>query len=228
MANKMIELTAQDGVKLAASAAGDPQTARGGVVVLQEIFGLNAHIKDLPRRFAEAGFYAVAPAMFDRAEPGVELAYDEDGKTRGMALKNAVDAEAIMDISAAIEAAAAAGPVTIVGYCWGGSLAWRAATSLDGLAGAVSYYGGELPGTAELRANCPVMAHFGNQDAGIPMTGVNAFIAAQDNADPAVTTHIYDADHGFNCDVRAQFNADAAMVAWDRTITFLNAVTAPK
>ena len=149
----IIKIEAEDGHTLKAAVAGDPDTARGGVVVLQEIFGLNEHIRDLPRRFAEAGYYAVAPAMFDRAEPGVELDYNAAGKERGIALKNAVDADALFDVSAAIRAAAAAGPVSVVGFCWGGSLAWRAATCLNGIAGAVSYYGGELPSKAGLVAH---------------------------------------------------------------------------
>jgi len=220
----MIRLTAEDGHQFDAAIAGDADSARGGVVVIQEIFGLNAHIRSLPPRFAEAGFYAVAPALFDRATPGIELGYDADGREQGIALKNKVDADALFDVSAAIAAAAAAGPVTIVGYCWGGSLAWRAATCLTGLAGAVAYYGGELPSKAGLAAHCPVLAHFGEQDKGIPMEGVNAFIAAQAGSQPPVTTHIYDADHGFNCDARSQYDADAAALAWKRTLAFLDEV----
>ncbi|MEK9960800.1 MAG: dienelactone hydrolase family protein, partial [Rhodobiaceae bacterium] len=209
---------------LDAAVAGDDATARGGVVVLQEIFGLNDHIRDLPRRFAEAGYYAVAPALFDRAERGVELIYDPDGRDRGLALKAAVDADAIFDVSAAIALAATAGPVAVVGFCWGGSLAWRAATSLTGLAGAVSYYGGELPSKAGLVSHCPVLAQFGTRDRTIPNEGVNTIIKAQGDADPAVVTHNYDADHGFHCDARDEFDADAAALAWTRTLTFLDEV----
>jgi carboxymethylenebutenolidase len=221
---QMRKLTAEDGHALDAAVAGDDATARGGVVVLQEIFGLNDHIRDLPRRFAEAGYYAVAPALFDRAERGVELMYDPEGRDRGLALKAAVDADAIFDVSAAIALAATAGPVAVVGFCWGGSLAWRAATSLTGLAGAVSYYGGELPSKAGLVSHCPVLAHFGTRDRTIPIEGVNTFIKAQGDADPTVVTHIYEADHGFNCDARSQFDADAAALAWTRTLTFLDEV----
>lgn len=220
----MRKLTAEDGHVLDAAIEGDSATARGGVVVLQEIFGLNDHIRDLPGRFAAAGYYAVAPALFDRAERGVALDYNPEGRDRGLALKAAVDGDAIFDVSAAIMAAAAAGPVAVVGFCWGGSLAWRAATSLTGLAGAVSYYGGELPGKAGLVSHCPVLAHFGTQDKTIPMEGVNTFIKAQADADPAVVTHIYEADHGFNCDARGQYDADAATHAWTRTLAFLDAV----
>ena len=219
---QMIRITAEDGHTLNAATAGDPKAARGGIVVVQEIFGLNDHIRDLPRRFAEAGYFAVAPALFDRAERGVELQYDPDGRDRGIALKAVVDDDAIFDISAAITAAAAAGPVVVVGFCWGGSLAWRAATSLTGLAGAVSYYGGELPAKAGLVSHCPVLAHFGTRDKTIPIEGVNTFISAQADADPAVVTHVYEADHGFNCDARGQFDADAATLAWTRTLTFLD------
>ncbi|MEX0503661.1 dienelactone hydrolase family protein [Alphaproteobacteria bacterium LSUCC0719] len=214
-------LTAEDGHTLDAAIAGNSETARGGVVVLQEIFGLNDHIRDLPRRFAEAGYYAVAPALFDRAERGVELDYDPEGRDRGLALKAAVDDDAIFDVSAAIAEAATAGPVVVVGFCWGGSLAWRAATSLTGLAGASSYYGGELPSKAGLVSHCPVLAHFGSLDKGIPIEGVNTFINAQADADPAVVTHIYEADHGFNCDARSQYNEEAASLAWTRTLDFL-------
>lgn len=220
-----IQLTAEDGHTLAACVAGDPSTASGGVVILQEIFGLNNHIRDLPRRFAEAGYYAVAPALFDRVEPGIELDYDPDGRTRGIECKNAVDEKAIIDVSAAIAAATASGPVTVVGFCWGGSLAWRAATCLSGLAGAVSYYGGELPSKAGLASHCPVVAHFGSRDKGIPLEGVNTFISAQTSSDPHVTTFVYDADHGFNCDARSQFDEAAATEAWTRTLTFLDDIS---
>lgn len=222
---QMRKLTAEDGHTLDAAVAGDDAKARGGVVVLQEIFGLNDHIRDLPRRFAEAGYFAVAPALFDRAERGVELPYDPEGRDHGLALKAAVDDDAIFDVSAAITAAAAAGPVAVVGFCWGGSLAWRAATSLTGLAGAVSYYGGELPSKAGLVSHCPVLAHFGTRDKTIPIEGVNTFIKAQADADPAVISHIYDADHGFNCDARGQFDASAAEMAWERTLAFLDRVS---
>ena len=222
---QMRKLTAEDGHTFDAAIAGDPETARGGVVVIQEIFGLNDHVRSLPGRFADAGYFAVAPALFDRAERGVELDYDAEGRDRGLALKAAVDDDAIFDLSAAIVTAAAAGPVVVVGFCWGGSLAWRAATSLTGLAGAVSYYGGELPSKAGLISHCPVLAHFGSQDKGIPMEGVSTFIKAQGDADPAVVTHIYDADHGFNCDARGQFDEDAAALAWTRTLAFIDEVS---
>ena len=219
--SQMISLTADDGFVCDAAVAGNPTSATGGVVILPEIFGLNAHIRDLPRRYEAAGYYAMAPALFDRAERGVSLDYNAEGKARGMALKKAVDGNSMRDVAAAIAAASAAGPVAVVGFCWGGSLAWRAAVEIPGLAAAVSYYGGELPARSADTAHCPVLAHFGGRDAGIPMAGVQDFMAAQADATPAVTTHIYDADHGFNCDARAQFDAAAAALAHERTVAFL-------
>jgi carboxymethylenebutenolidase len=220
-----ISLTASDGAVFDAVTSGEPSNAKGCVIILQEIFGINPHIRSLPARYAAAGYFAIAPALFDRAERGVELEYNADGKARGMALKNAVDANSLTDIAATIAYAAsqlpAGTPIGIVGFCWGGSLAWRSAVELDGITAAVSYYGGELPARKDAHARIPVLAHFGERDAGIPLDGVNEFIAAQSNADPAVTTYLYDADHGFNCDVRAQFDADAAAAAHDRTLAFL-------
>jgi len=214
-------LTARDGHRFVATVAGTVDAAKGGVVILQEIFGLNAHIRTLPARFAAAGYYAIAPALFDRAETGVELGYDAAGKTRGLALKAAVDAETLFDVEAAIAEAAKAGPVAVVGYCWGGSLAWRSAVTLPGLAAAIAYYGGELPARLNERPNCPLLAHFGARDASIPMEAVDAFTAAQANSTPPVTVHVYDADHGFNCDSRAQYDATAATLAFERTLAFL-------
>ena len=216
-----ITLTAADSHQFEAVTAGTPTDAKGGVVILQEIFGLNPHIRSLPARYAEAGYYAVAPALFDRAEANVSLDYNADGKTRGLALKAAVDAIVLEDVAAAITAAAAEGPVAIIGFCWGGSLAWRAATSRHDLAAAIAYYGGELPKLAAATAHCPVLAHFGEHDASIPMEGVAAFTDAQSDATPPVSIHTYDADHGFNCDARGQYNADAAAIAHDRTLAFL-------
>ena len=215
-------LTAEDGNSFEVAVAGRANAAHGTVIVLQEIFGLNAHIRNVVDRFAEAGYQAVGPALFDRAAPEVRLDYDQAGKERGIALKQAVDERALLDVKAAIRADFVTPPVMIVGFCWGGSLAWRAATGMDGTARAVSYYGGELPAMAGARARCPVMAHFGAHDKSIPMDGVNRFIEEQRDATPQVVCHVYDADHGFNCDARAQYDAAAAGLAWARTLEFLD------
>ncbi len=196
----------------------------GAVVVIQEIFGINQHIRDVTDRFAAAGYLAIAPALFDRAGGGIELGYDADGVAKGRALKDDVDAHSANDVMAAITYAAGhddtAGKVVIVGFCWGGSLAWRMACASDnaGLVGAVSYYGGALVGPHnQAVAHCPVMAHFGLNDASIPEAGAREFTASQQ----AVKSYFYDADHGFNCDQRGQYDAASAGLAWERTTAFL-------
>jgi len=211
-------LTAADGHDFATYIAQPDAAPHGAVVVIQEIFGVNAHIREVADRFAVAGYLAVAPALFDRARPGVELAYDADGVAAGRDLKEAVDANSEADVMAAIAFGRSAGRVAVVGFCWGGSLAWRLACRADSdLVAAISYYGGELPARADSTAHCPVMAHFGSHDASIPEAGARAFAAAQ----PDVESLFYDADHGFNCDHRAQYDAAAAGTAWTRSLAFL-------
>ena len=211
-------LTAADGHDFATYVAKPDSTPQGAVVIIQEIFGVNAHIREVADRFAAAGYLAVAPALFDRDRPGVELAYDADGVAVGRGLKEAVDSNSEADVMAAITFCRSAGRVAAVGFCWGGSLAWRLACRADSeLVAAISYYGGELPARSDNIAHCPVMAHFGTRDASIPEAGARAFAAAQ----PTVETLFYDADHGFNCDHRAQHDASAATTAWARSLEFL-------
>ena len=213
-----ITLTALDGHSFEvylATPAGKPKAA---VVVVQEIFGVNAHIKEVADRFTAAGYLVIAPALFDRIAPDITLAYDGDGVAKGRGLKDQADANSEFDVKAAIDHVASAGAVAVVGFCWGGSLAWRmACDKASGLAAAISYYGGELPSLVGRDAACPVMAHFGIHDASIPEAGARSFAIAQ----PSVETHFYDAGHGFNCDHRGQYDADAAALAWGRTMAFL-------
>ena len=175
-----ITLTASDGHSVAvyfAKPAGKPKAA---VVVVQEIFGVNAHIKEVADRFAAAGYLAIAPALFDRIAPDITLAYDGDGVAKGCGLKDQADANSEFDVKAAIDHVASAGAVAVVGFCWGGSLAWRmACDKASGLAAAISYYGGELPSLAGRDAACPVMAHCGVHDAAIPEAGARSFATAQ-------------------------------------------------
>lgn len=217
-----IELQAADGFAFPAYVAQPAGTPRGGVVVLQEIFGVNSHIRAVADGYAAQGYLAVAPATFHRVKPGVELGYQPDDMTAGFGLKTAVEAlpapGVLQDIQAAIDHAAQAGKVGIVGYCWGGLLTWRAACSLQGLSAAAPYYGGGVT-TAEETARkplVPVLAHFGDQDHWIPLDTVEAFKAAQ----PGVTVHVYQANHGFNCDQRGSYNAAAAQLARERTLAF--------
>ena len=215
-----IDLKAADGFSFPAYVAQPKGKPRGGVVVLQEIFGVNSHIREVADGYAADGYLAVAPATFHRVKHGVDLGYTADDVTAGAALKAQVEAlpapGVLQDVQAAINHAAQAGKVGIVGYCWGGLLTWRAACLLDGLSAAAPYYGGgaTLPAEIARKPKVPVMAHFGDQDQHIPIATVRAF----EKAHPEVEVHVYAADHGFNCDQRGSYNAGAATTARERTL----------
>ena len=219
-------LTAADGFTLSAYVAQPAGPPRGAIVVLQEIFGVNAHIRAVADRFAAEGYLAVAPATFERIQPGVELGYLDADMAAGFELKSAVDAlpgaGVLPDIQAAIDHAAqlsGGGKVGIIGFCWGGLLAWKSACLLTGLSAALPYYGGGMTAESEIarQPQCPVMAHFGDQDHWIPMEGIEAFKKAH----PEVAVHVYPAHHGFNCDQRASYNEAAAQLARQRSLAFL-------
>jgi len=213
-----IEVTAADGFKAAAWRADPVGKPRGGLVVVQEIFGVNSHIRAVCDGFAADGYLAVAPALFDRYERDIDLGYAPDDIERGREIRGRATTDAALaDIDAARAVAAQAGNVGVVGYCWGGLLAWLAAARVSGFACAVSYYGGGMPDAIGDRPRCAVMAHFGEKDAMIPVAGVEALAAAH----PGVQVFMYPAGHGFNCDHRASFHAAAALQARDRTLQFL-------
>ena len=217
-----VQLTAADGSPFPAYVAQPAVQSRGGLVVLQEIFGVNSHIRAVADGYAADGYFVVAPSTFHRVQAGVELGYTEADMGTGFALKTAVEAlpapGVLADIQAAIRHAAQGGKVGIVGYCWGGLLTWRSACLLDGLSAAVSYYGGGMTTPTEVarQPRVPVLAHFAEQDTWIPLDSVQAFRQAQ----PGVTVHTYPAHHGFNCDQRGAWNADAAQLARQRSLAF--------
>jgi carboxymethylenebutenolidase len=187
-------------------------------VVLQEIFGVNSHIRGVAQGYADEGFVAIAPALFDRLQRGVELGYGEDDVKRGRELKTASRQELVLqDIAAAIAEGAKFGRVGIVGYCWGGLMTWLSACKLDGLSAAISYYGAGIPDQAALQPRCPVLMHFGERDHLIPQPQVQAFTQAR----PEVQVHVYPADHGFNCEQRAAFEPASAALARQRSLDFL-------
>ena len=209
-----VRLTASDGFVCDAYVARPSGLPKGGIVVVQEIFGVNPHIRSVADRYAAEGYLAVAPALFDRAEPGFQSGYSAEDMPRAVAMIGKVTSgPALLDIAAAIKFAAEAGKVGVVGFCWGGTLAWSAAAGLPGLSAAVGYYGGGVLGLTNLRPNCPTMLHFGAKDAHIPVDKVQAFAATR----PDVPIYVYDADHGFNCDARASFDAEAAKLAQQRS-----------
>ncbi len=214
---RMIELTAADGHRLGAYQAG-PDDATAGLVIVQEIFGVNRHMRAVCDRFASDGFAVVAPALFDRVEHGVELGYGDEDRKRGMALRSGVSAEASMaDVEAAV-AVLGQRKLGIVGYCWGGTIAWWGATRSKSFGAAVGWYGGGIAATREETPACGVQLHFGAEDHGIPLTDVEAIRASQ----PGVELYIYPgAGHGFGCDERASFDKAASDLAHHRTLDFL-------
>lgn len=220
-----LQITSDDGFSFPAYVAQPTGRPRGAIVVLQEIFGVNAHIRAVANSYAAQGYVAIAPATFHRVQAGVNLGYTPEDISTGVALKASVEALPApgvqRDIAAAVAYAAQFGKVGVLGYCWGGLLTWRAACSLPGIACAVPYYGGGMTTPAEVaRATlCPVLAHFGEQDHAIPIDGVLAFQKAQ----PGVQVAIYPALHGFNCDHRGAFDPVVALQATQRTLAFFEA-----
>jgi len=184
--------------------------------VIQEIFGVNRHVRGVADGFAKDGYAVVAPALFDRAEKRVELGYDQRAIESGRALRAKVGwDDPLKDVAAAAAALGGTGKVGVVGYCWGGSVAWLSATRLQ-VACVVCYYGGQIAQLKHETPKAPVMMHFGEKDAAIPMSDVDAIRQAQ----PGVTIHTYPAGHGFNCEQRKDFHEESAALARRRTLEF--------
>lgn len=190
--------------------------SRGTVVVIQEIFGVNAHIRAVCDQYAAAGYRALAPALFDRIRPGIELGYGPEHRDEAMSLafKQLTLEQALMDIQTAVKYAGEKTGTAIVGYCFGGLLAWLSACELEQVAAVSSYYGGGIGRFKEKRPRCPVQLHFGRQDTVIPLADVEALQALH----PAVEIFLYDAGHGFNCDQRPSYDAPSAELALARTL----------
>jgi carboxymethylenebutenolidase len=214
-----ITLTASDGFKLGGYRAEPTGKPKGGLVVIQEIFGVNNHVRNVCDRFAALGYASVAPAVFDRIAPNFECGYSpaEIENARGFIAK--IDWAAMMrDTAAAIDAVKGAGKVGIVGYCMGGSVAFLAAADLDGLACAVGYYGGAIAKNADKKPKVPTMLHFGDQDQSIPMSDV----ALIKQKRPDCEIYVYPgAGHGFSCDERGSYNEAAHREALGRTTAWL-------
>ncbi|HEY6880700.1 MAG TPA: dienelactone hydrolase family protein [Polyangiales bacterium] len=212
------ELHASDGGHVSAYHVRPATRVRGGLVIVQEIFGVNAHIRRVADGFAQAGYEVIAPALFDRIERGVELDYDAEGRSQGKALAMQLGLDRpLLDIQAAIAQLSTSGKVGVVGYCWGGSLAFLSATRLDGVSAAVGYYGGLIARFASEVPRAPVLLHFGEQDAGIPLADVQKVRAAR----PDVEIELYPAQHGFNCEARTSYDAVSSERALARSLAFL-------
>lgn len=218
---KTIELTAGDGTHLSAYVAEADTPNHGAVVIAQEIFGINGHIRSVVDDYAANGFLAIAPALFDRVEKGVELDYSAESVQTGLAIAAKIRFDpALLDIDAALAWAETRMPgrVGVVGYCLGGTLAWLAATRLKPKA-AVAYYGGQVGQFLEERPSAPVLFHFGEQDTSIPLSVAETVRTRF----PNLPVYLYPAGHGFNCDARASFDPASAQLAKTRSLDFLRA-----
>ena len=214
-----VTLRAADGHELNAYVARPEGAPIAGLVVVQEIFGVNAHIRRVTDGWARDGFLAVAPAMFDRIERGVELGYEGKDLEKGRSFSPRIDLEkSLIDLEAAMQYAAESTgkKVGIIGYCYGGSMAWLAATRLNP-AVAVGYYGGKILNYADDKTRCPVQLHFGKNDTHIPVDG----IVELGKKHPEVDIHLYNAGHGFNCDARASYDPESAARAREHSLAFL-------
>lgn len=211
-----IELEAADGHRLDCYTSMPDGEARGGILLIQEIFGVNSHMRSVADRFAGQGYAVALPALFDRLQRKVELNYTTEDVAVGrkMRVELGWDAPAL-DLKAALDLLTRYGRVGAVGYCWGGSLAWLCASRLD-LACAVSYYGGQIVQILNERPRCPVMLHFGELDEYIPMADIERIKSAC----PQAEVYVYNAGHGFNCDQRADYDETCAGLALERTLDF--------
>jgi carboxymethylenebutenolidase len=202
-----------DGFEVPAYHFAPGNARRGGLIVLQEIFGANAHIRGVAAQFAEEGYEVLAPAMFERVLPGLESGYDARAVLQGRAAMAKTPWDQVQgDLQACI--GHLSGPVFVVGYCWGGTAAWLAACRCDGVAAVSCYYGRHIVGLKGETPRCPTILHYGRNDESIPLSDVEAVMAAH----PDVPIHLYDAGHGFNRDVGEHYHPDAAHLARLRTL----------
>ncbi len=222
MTGQFISMTMSDGAGIRVYHCEPQGERRGGLVVIQEIFGINAHVRAVCEGYAADGYEVLAPALFDREAPGFEVGYDAEGVAAGVKLarqEHPFDLT-LADTRTCIDALANKGPVFVVGYCYGGSVTWFAATRMTGVTAASGYYGSMIPAAAAEVPKCPTILHFGRNDHGIPMEGVEQVIAA---GHPNLEVFVYDAGHGFNCDYRADYDAASATLARERTLTLFRA-----
>ena len=213
-----VTLTSANGFELDAYRADPEGTPKGAVVIIQEIFGVNSHIREVCDGYAADGYVAIAPALFDRVGKGMELGYDPASQEIGKSTRGQLNwDDSLADTQAASEAVRDSGKVAIIGYCFGGSIAWLAATRGD-FDAAVSYYGGNAADFADEKPKCPIICHIGTEDRGIGPEKVEKIKSAR----PEVPVYLYEgAGHGFNCDQRGSFHEQAARTARQRTLDFL-------
>ena len=218
MRGSMITMPMSDGADVAVYHVDAEGARKGGLVLIQEIFGVTDHIRELCDEYAADGYEVLSPALFDREAPGFECDYTGPDFDRAVKLARELHPFdlSLKDAQTCVDALKGKGPVFMTGYCYGGSVTWRLAQLSDDLAGASSYYGSLIPTTfADQPPKCATIAHFGRYDQGIPIEGVEALIA---KAHPTAQIFIYDANHGFNSDRRKDYHAESADLARERTL----------
>lgn len=217
-----IRMTMADGADVAVYHVEPVGARRGGLVLVQEIFGVTDHIRELCDEYAQDGYEVLAPALFDREHPGFEADYTGEGFARAVQLARELHPfdQSLSDVQTCIDTLTGKGPVFVVGYCYGGSIAWFAATRLTGVTAASGYYGSLIPGAVDEEPKVPVILHFGRYDNGIPMEGVDKVVARDW---PNATVHIYEAGHGFNSDRRKDYHEPSADLARERTLELFEA-----
>lgn len=219
MSGKTLTLKAADGHEFTAYYNAPPAPSGMGLVVAQEIFGVNDHIRRVTDAYARDGFHAIAPALFDRAQADVELDYDANGVAMGRSLRTKVGYEGPMrDMLASVQWLQRQGAkkIGVIGYCWGGTIAFLSACRLD-IDAAIDYYGTGTVDFLTEKPRCAIQMHFGERDSTLPPTALEKI----KHAVPQAEIYLYPADHGFNCDARAQYDAAAAKTARDRSLDFL-------
>jgi len=215
---KMVQLTASDGHTFGAYRAEPAGKPKGGLIVVMEIFGVNSHIRKVTDEYAADGYLAIAPAMFDRAQRGLDVGYTPQDMEIARGLMQKINfADAIKDVEAAMQHIASAGKTSIVGFCWGGSVAWKSACNVRGLSCAIPYYGGAIPSMIAEQPKCPVLCHWGETDQSISLADVDTIKQKR----PDIEVHVYPAGHGFSCDARASYHEPSHKQALERTLAWL-------
>ena len=221
MTGTMEPMTMSDGATINVYHVHPAGERRGGIVLVQEIFGITDHIRELCDGYAADGYEVLSPALYDREEPGFEVGYTGPEFARAIELMKTHPVEtSVADIQTCVDALKDKGPVFVVGYCYGGSMAWFAATRVTGVAAASAYYGSLIPAAADEEPRVPVILHFGRNDHGIPMEGVDKIIAKDW---PNATVYVYEAGHGFNSDRRDDYSPESAKRARERTLALFHA-----
>ena len=218
---RMIRMRMSDGAEIGVYHVEPKCERRGGLVLIQEIFGVTEHIREQCDLFADEGYEVLAPALYDREVPGFEASYSEEDVQRAIQVARQLhDFEvSLKDAQTCIDALKAKGPVFMTGYCYGGSVTWAMAARSGDLAAASGYYGGMIPTMANLEPKCPTILHFGAHDHGIPMGGVQRVAELH----PEVAVHVYDAGHGFQSDRRTDYHEPSARLARERTLALFRA-----